>query len=93
MNSINHDIHALIGIAFFFGLSAGLLISYLMVAIVYRWTASMRVAAMARLVAEAARQAAELKVVEAKLGQGRSELRELFDQVKVIRVSGSGVTH
>lgn len=92
MNLASADINQLIGVAFFFGMAAGLLISYLIVAMVYRFTLSVRVVEAAERVAIQARQMAELQVIEARLADRHSELRDLFDDAKVVRESRAAVS-
>jgi hypothetical protein len=93
MNLATASIQDLLSTAFFFGMAAGLLVAYLMVALVWRMTVTLRVSAAAERIAENAQRTAEMQLVEARLQTGRADLRELFDQAKVIRASGSGVTH
>ena len=81
MNIDAYSTGDLVEFAFFAGLGAGLLISYLMCAIVWRWCAAYKVAEIAARMAEKAALDAEIRVDQARLERGKLALISLFKSV------------
>lgn len=74
MNLLNPDVRDLVFTAFCFGIAAGLSISYLMTAIVWRMTMTIRIADAADRVAEKLRQEAQIELNERLIEQGHARL-------------------
>jgi len=70
MRFFNPDVHDLVLTAFCFGIVAGVLISYLMVAVVWRFCAAIRIA-------ERSRQRAEIELNDRLLAEGRARVLAL----------------
>jgi hypothetical protein len=77
MRFFNPDVHDLVLTAFCFGIVAGVLISYLMVAVVWRFCAAIRIAEAAANVAERSRQRAEIELNDRLLAEGRARVLAL----------------
>lgn len=68
----------LVRTAFFVGMGAGLLLAYLMCALVWRWSMTFRVSELAARIAEKSALEAEIRVDQQRLERGRAALVEMF---------------
>jgi len=81
LNIDNFSFGDLVELAFFMGIGVGLVLAYLMCAIVWRWCMAIKVGELASRLAEKAALDAEIRVSEERLERGKASLVAFFKKI------------